>query len=362
MSRQLKYDQARLAILTVIAQDQLKPGDRLPSVRQLLTRIPCSMITLRKSLELLENEDMLTRCIGKGTFLKRSIVTTAKNGKILFINVNRKNELSYPPAGSREYMQFYFSRFGLDFQYLQVECFSDEVLKASDHALGIMLYGWLTEDFLRSMKSLQIPLLTVGNSRRFPGIPQVELNIRLCAEMIAEQIIRKGAKSIFLLNSNPEYYMHDDISSGVRKAVRRYPDVRLTEKDLNPHNPPEHLRELIERYGNYDAWLFETGNYYTYLGTCRYYSLEPHPLVGIIGGSGHLESPFRYLIISSPDTVTAVFRKSLFEAASELLKEHIVSNADLKSVIIKPEIAENGLVAEPASSDSAADSIKGGQE
>ena len=74
MARQLKYDQVRLAILNIIAEDHLQPGDRMPSVRQLLTRIPsCSMITLRKALEMLENESMLSRCIGKGTFLKQNV-------------------------------------------------------------------------------------------------------------------------------------------------------------------------------------------------------------------------------------------------------------------------------------------------
>ena len=340
MSRQLKYDQAKLAILNVIAQDHLKPGDRLPSIRQLLTRIPCSMITLRKSLELLENEDMLTRCIGKGTFLRKTVVPTARNGKVLFINVNRKNELSYPPAGSREYMQFFFNQSGLDFQYLQVECFSDEVLKASEHALGIMLYGWLSENFIRSIRALQLPMVIVGNSRRFQGIPQVELDILSSSELVAQRLIRKGAKSLFLLNSNPEYYMHDDIHTGIEKTVRKHSSIIFQAADLCGENQPEQLRKLIDRFGHYDAWIFEIGNYYTYLGTCRAFSLSPHPLIGIIGdpGSDKIKCPSRGLFISSPNTVITFFRQSMFEITCEQLKGRIVSNTAINSIQIKPEI------------------------
>lgn len=62
MGRQLKYDQARLAVLNVIAEDRLRPGDKLAPERQLISRMNCSMITLRKALESLEREGMLERC------------------------------------------------------------------------------------------------------------------------------------------------------------------------------------------------------------------------------------------------------------------------------------------------------------
>lgn len=68
MGRQLKYDQARLAVLNVIAEDRLRPGDKLAPERQLISRMNCSMITLRKALESLEREGMLERSVGRGTF------------------------------------------------------------------------------------------------------------------------------------------------------------------------------------------------------------------------------------------------------------------------------------------------------
>lgn len=342
MGRQLKYNQAKLAILNVIAQDRLKPGDQIPPVRHLLNRVPCSMITLRKSLEMLEDEGMLTRCIGKGTFLKRSVSPTVRNGKILFINVNQKDRISCPPQGSREYMQLFFNRIGLDFQYLQVECFSDEILKESENALGIMLYGWLTNDFINGIRALQIPMLSVGNSRRFRGVPQVELDIRLGSELVAEQLIQKGAKSLFLLNGSPDYYMHDDIHNGIEKAVQKHSFVKFQAEDLYGENQPEQLRLLIDRYGGYDAWIIELGNYFTYLGTCRRYSLAQHPLIGIIGspGSDKVDSPSHHLFMSSPNTLITFFRQSMFETACEQLRGEIVDNVKIRTIRIKPEIGQ----------------------
>lgn len=340
MGRLLKYDQVKLAILNEIAQAQLKVGDRIPSVRQLLTRITCSMITLRKSLEMLEEEGMLIRCIGKGTFLQQTVKKTSRNGRILFINVNRKDELSFPPAGSREYLQFYFNNIGLEFQYLQVESFSNEILDSLENVLGIMLYGWLTEEFLRSMKALQIPMITVGNSCRFPGIPQVELDIEKAGILVTEKLIQSGAKSIFLLNSTPEYYMQGDISYGVRKAVEKHSHVRFLEERFTDGDTPDYMRELIKKYSNYDAWIFETGNYYTYLGSCRYFSLPQHPLIGIVGGVAEQDFTRRFLILPSPDTVAIHFRQSIFEKAAELLKEKIIHDTEIGSVKIAPELLD----------------------
>lgn len=340
MARQLKYDQVRLAILNIIAQDQLQPGDRLPSVRQLLTRIPCSMITLRKALEMLENESMLTRCIGKGTFIKQTIVSRSKNGKILFINVNRKDKVAYPPARGWEETQSYFNNIGIEFQYLHVDCFSDIILKSLDNVIGIMLYGWLTKDFLCSMKSLQIPMIIVGNSQRFPGIAQIELDVQSSAQIVTEKLIQKGAKSLFLLNSSKEFFMHNTILSGVKKVISKHKDIKFDTEDLIGDNKPEKLASLIEKYGHYDGWIIELGNYFTYLGTTRFYSLKQHPLIGIVGDSGHIELPCQYLVIGSDDTIITVFKESIFKVASKILEDQIINNIPMKSMMLTP-IIEN---------------------
>ena len=343
MSRQLKYDQVRLAILKIIAKDQLQPGDRLPSVRQLLTRIPCSMITLRKALEMLENEEMLTRSIGKGTFIKQTVVAKGKNGKILFINVNMEGKTTYPPASGWEDMQSYFNNLGFDFQYLHVDCFSDEILKSLDNVIGIMLYGWLTKDFLHSIKALQIPMLIVGNSQRFPGIAQIELDIQTSAQIITEQLIQKGAKSLFLLNSSKEFFMHNTILSGVKKVIKKYDNITFDTVDLIGEDKPKKLASLIEKYGNYDGWIIELGNYFTYLGTTRFYSLKQHPLIGIVGDSGHAEVLYKYLVIGSDNTIVTVFKDSIFKVACKTLEDQIINNIPMKSIMLKPVIENQTL-------------------
>ena len=141
MGRQLKYDQAKLAVLSLIASEKLQPGDKIMTEQQLLSHVPCSRITLRKALESLEHDGMIERHVGRGTFLKQCVASKNKSGKILFINVNRPGELSYPPPRAREYMQFYFDERNLEFQYLQVNSFSNEIVREAKGVLGILLYA-----------------------------------------------------------------------------------------------------------------------------------------------------------------------------------------------------------------------------
>lgn len=52
-----------------IRAGQAKPGDRLPSMEKLAEEFGVSLITVRKAVEVLEAEDLLTREQGRGTFV-----------------------------------------------------------------------------------------------------------------------------------------------------------------------------------------------------------------------------------------------------------------------------------------------------
>ncbi len=344
MGRQLKYDQARLAVLNVIAEDRLRPGDKLAPERQLISRMNCSMITLRKALETLEREGMLERSVGRGTFLKRCVTNDNRSGKILFINVNRPGELSYPPPRAREYMQFYFNERGMEFQYLQASSFSNEIVKEAENVLGILLYGWLSDDFMKSIASLKVPMIIVGNSRRFPGIPQVELDIKACAELVTEELIRGGAKRIVLFNGAKDYYPSSDIESGFKMAMERH-KLEIAPGSLIslPDDGQDLLLDrLIPEYENYDAFVFELGIYYGFLSANRINHWNLRKKIAVLPlGSDLVEHWNRYVVRASADTFFGRFYQSTFEAASGMLLEHILKNTEVKTIKIKPEI-DNG--------------------
>ncbi len=68
--RRLSYDRVRSGVLDMIRKDNLQPGDRLPSERELSRRFGLNHLTVRKGLAALVDERIIDRRVGAGTFLR----------------------------------------------------------------------------------------------------------------------------------------------------------------------------------------------------------------------------------------------------------------------------------------------------
>ena len=64
------FHQARESIRRAILAGRLKPGDRLPSEKHLASALGVSLITLRRALEELQLEGLLTKEHGRGSFVR----------------------------------------------------------------------------------------------------------------------------------------------------------------------------------------------------------------------------------------------------------------------------------------------------
>jgi GntR family transcriptional regulator len=69
------YSQIKAIIQAQIDDEDLKPGDRAPSERDLATRYGVSRMTARQALQALEQEGLIQRVQGVGSFVARSKIT-----------------------------------------------------------------------------------------------------------------------------------------------------------------------------------------------------------------------------------------------------------------------------------------------
>ena len=197
---------------------------------------------------------------------------------------------------------------------------------------------------MKSIASLKIPMIIVGNSRRFPGIPQVELDVKACAGLVTEELIRGGARRIVLFNAPKDYYLACDIETGFRETMKMHgleisPNTLITMPD---DGQDLLLDRLIPEYENYDALIFELGIYYGFLSANRINHWNLRKKIAVLPlGSDLVEHWNRYVVRASADTFFGRFYQSTFETASEMLLEHILKNTEMKSIKIKPEI-DNG--------------------
>lgn len=69
------YSQIKAIIQRQIDEEELKPGDRAPSERDLATRFGVSRMTARQALQALEQEGVIRRVQGRGSFVARSKIS-----------------------------------------------------------------------------------------------------------------------------------------------------------------------------------------------------------------------------------------------------------------------------------------------
>ncbi|MBI4023651.1 MAG: GntR family transcriptional regulator [Verrucomicrobia bacterium] len=65
-----------------IASGMLRPGDRLPSVRELAQRLPANQNTVLKAYDLLAREHLVNRRPGEGSFILDGVSSLKKSARL----------------------------------------------------------------------------------------------------------------------------------------------------------------------------------------------------------------------------------------------------------------------------------------
>ena len=71
------YEQIYKNILTNIETGQLKPGDRVPSEKELSTQYNVSRITSKRALQILDQQGLIDRARGKGSFVSQNVAVNS---------------------------------------------------------------------------------------------------------------------------------------------------------------------------------------------------------------------------------------------------------------------------------------------
>jgi GntR family transcriptional regulator len=89
------HHQVYLDLRAALAAEEWKPGDRLPTERELAERYGCSLITVRRALDELTREGRLERTRGRGTFVTELPIVRDIAGQVGFADEVRS--LGYEP-------------------------------------------------------------------------------------------------------------------------------------------------------------------------------------------------------------------------------------------------------------------------
>ena len=86
-SRKPIYDQLYTQVEKLISLEVLKPGDKLPTVRELACSLGINPNTASKAYQTLERDGIICTVIGKGSFISQNLSAVEQKKKLALKNI-----------------------------------------------------------------------------------------------------------------------------------------------------------------------------------------------------------------------------------------------------------------------------------
>jgi DNA-binding LacI/PurR family transcriptional regulator len=97
-SAQPKHQQLREYLAKQIVSGQLKPGQKIPSEHQLAGSLGIARTTIRQAMASLENEGLIRRIQGKGTFVTDDALRKMRHGQDIFALIVPETRTGFYPS------------------------------------------------------------------------------------------------------------------------------------------------------------------------------------------------------------------------------------------------------------------------
>lgn len=267
MNKQHKYHQAKLKILNQISNYGLKKGDLLPSQSELMKNADFSMICLRRALNELEKDGVISKHQGKRASLAKDLHHQSHHSTILFLHIYDKY-----PEQSREYytIKNYLAERGINLCFMGMQRPELELAKACKDCLGIFLIGWITREWVDYLKMLDVPVMVIG-SNPFPEyFSSVNENWSAACKLAYRELTKRGCRKIGLINGSKDYVpaleIYQKFKEEVQKNGEKFSDKMVAWTDRKQIGQPYFaISEFLNRKLPFDALILESGSYIPFL-------------------------------------------------------------------------------------------------
>lgn len=290
-----KYSQVQYGVLNLIAERKLKEGDRLPVEKDLASQFGVSVVTVRSAMKNLEDRGILTRQQGRGTVLNKVIEPQAQLGTILYLDI--RESLDGPVLRNTQIdlaqLELSVADSGYTIRYQVARRVPTHSLVHSlQDVAGVLIAGYITEEWLQLLEGLDIPLVLVGSvySEQIPRFAHVDIDWKSMTRAALDFFVSRGMRKIGMVTGAGFYEPTRRLLAAYRDgmAAHRLPYketmVCIPEND----NARVAIRKFLEVNKDLDVILVEYGKYVYLLGELL--DLErKSPFMGIIGLFRQLE-------------------------------------------------------------------------
>lgn len=210
------YVSVKLAMLDAIRSGRYKPGDRLPSTKELSEQMSVSLVTTHRAMQELEARGVVDRVQGRGTFIKDQSDPTGRRTRLALILQPNASLADYYHGQLLEGMHRASREEGADLLILQYQ------QKLHDNCQGYLLVNPLPE----AIKSFQhdqprdTTMLLVG--AQHPGTPSVDVDNADLILQAVKHVHRMGHRRIAYIGGAGELSNSRDRQAGFLQACREH--------------------------------------------------------------------------------------------------------------------------------------------
>ena len=205
-----KYSQIQAKIVEYIVRHHVRKDELLPTEKKMAELFGASIITVRKAVSNLEQEKIIRREQGRGTFLQKELSDSPpENGELLYLNLIQYGNEDHMPVlfpwleSHKEAMR----KLGWKISIFITDRKPDTaILKRLRGVKGIIATNEISEEWISTLRSLNIPVVIMGaiNVPR-KEIPLVAFDYEKMTEMLALKLLAEGGRRFALFPGGCDY-------------------------------------------------------------------------------------------------------------------------------------------------------------
>lgn len=343
----------------------LKAGERLPSERQLSEAFGYSRVTVRSALRQLENEGLIARRHGKGTFVRsaeeraektveETLTLSETPRRICCVCAQAKVDIDVDPFYSQVFLGFHRARtkdrFAFDPVTLSrgesfVECLEKNALDLTKWAGSIFVNYRVTDREIAYLEKRGHKFVLMGEIDSCRRAPMVDMDNFAGSYMATNHLIEMGRRRVLFLCPRDDFFSRRR-QAGYRAALEENGVAYRAELDLPVSTADEKsaaitVKSLVSANAAFDA-VIVYGDWATVGAVDALKALGSRIPEDVAVVS---YDPYAWMLMGNPKLTRVIqpFAK-MAERAVELLMDPLENGDDeTRIVIVKPvlQIAES---------------------
>ncbi len=228
------YEQVKQKLLNQITLGEFEADDKIPSERELCKQYSVSRTTIRKAIDDLVADNILTRRSGRGTFVvSSSPKAKKKTGNILFLrcvhsDISKstseiKDDIFYPKVLAGVEIASSKNNFHCLYKIINENNFNEEELEKSiKNSDGIVCGEVHNRSFLRHLKKYSEPVVLICPSVKDNDVDVVEIDSLNGAAQAVYYLIENGHRRIAFIGGSEESLPSKERKEGYLRTLKEH--------------------------------------------------------------------------------------------------------------------------------------------